>query len=154
MRVLQFGFDGNPQNPHLPHTYVHNAVVYTGTHDNNTTRGWFEALPEKQKETVWTYLRRAPGESREAAPELMRLAWRSGAALAIAPLQDLLNLGASARMNVPGQAAGNWRWRLSEEPMPPAAVDWLGDLTAETKRSAVRSAAAGSNALQETEVTR
>src|SRR5206468_10124196 len=108
-RVLQFGFDGNPENPHLPHNYVHNTVAYTGTHDNNTTRGWFDTLPEQQKQTLWTYMRRAPGESREAAPELMRLAWSSPAALAIAPLQDLLNLGGRARMNVPGQAGGNWR---------------------------------------------
>jgi 4-alpha-glucanotransferase len=142
MRVLQFGFDGNPQNPHLPETYVHNTVAYTGTHDNNTTRGWFEALPETQKQIFWTYLRRAPGESRDAAPELMRLAWRSRAALAIAPLQDVLDLGAGARMNVPGQAAGNWRWRLSNNLWPPAAFDWLANLTEETNRSAVRSAAA------------
>jgi 4-alpha-glucanotransferase len=153
MRVLQFGFDGNPKNPHLPHTYVHNTVVYTGTHDNNTTRGWFEALSEKQKQTVWTYLRRAPGESREAAPELMRLAWRSRAALAIAPLQDLLNLGAGARMNVPGEAAGNWRWRLTDDPFPPTAFEWLGNLTIEANRSAVRSAAVGPPAFQVTEVT-
>jgi hypothetical protein len=131
----------------LPHTYVPNAVVYTGTHDNNTTRGWFEALPEKQKQTVWAYLRRAPGESREVAPELMRLVWRSRAALAIAPLQDLLDLGASARMNVPGEAAGNWRWRLTDDPFPHDCFDWLGNLTNETNRSAVHSSAAGSRAL-------
>jgi 4-alpha-glucanotransferase len=154
MRVLQFGFDGNPQNPHLPDTYVHNAVVYTGTHDNNTTRGWYEALPEKQKQTFWAYLRRAPGESREAAPELMQLAWRSRAALAIAPLQDLLDLGAGARMNVPGQAAGNWRWRLTDDPLPPVCFEWLGNLTKESNRSGVRLSAAGSATLQETEVTR
>jgi 4-alpha-glucanotransferase len=154
MRVLQFGFDGNPKNPHLPNTYVHNAVVYTGTHDNNTTRGWYEALPESQTQTFWTYLRRPPGESRDAAPEMMRLAWSSPAALAIAPLQDVLNLGASARMNTPGQAVGNWRWRLTDDPLSPAAFDWLGNLTKETNRSAVHSASAGSPALQQTEVTR
>jgi 4-alpha-glucanotransferase len=154
MRVLQFGFDGNPQNPHLPQTYVHNAVVYTGTHDNNTTRGWYEALPEKQKQTLWAYLQRAPGESREAAPELMQLAWRSRAALAIAPLQDLLDLGAGARMNVPGQAAGNWRWRLTDDPLPSLCFEWLNNLTKETNRSTVRSAVAGSAALQQAEVRR
>jgi 4-alpha-glucanotransferase len=148
----------------LPHTYVHNSVVYTGTHDNNTTRGWYEALPEPQRETFWTYLRRAPGESREAAPELMRLAWSSPAGLAIAPLQDVLNLGAAARMNMPGQAGGNWRWRLTDELLSPAAFDWLADLTKETNRASstggsapapvVHSAGAGSPALQETEVTR
>jgi 4-alpha-glucanotransferase len=154
MRVLQFAFDGDPKNPHLPHNYVPNAVVYTGTHDNNTTRGWYEALPERQRQTLWTYLRRPPGESREAAPELMRLAWSSPAGLAIAPLQDLLNLGSSARMNLPGQPGGNWRWRLTDELLPPAAFDWLGNLTKETNRFAGQAATAGSPALQETEVTR
>jgi 4-alpha-glucanotransferase len=154
MRVLQFAFDGNPENPHLPHKYVHNSVAYTGTHDNNTTRGWFEMLSEQQRRTLWAYMHRAPGESREAAPELMRLAWSSPAALAIAPLQDLLNLGGSARMNVPGQAGGNWRWQLTEDMLSPAAFDWLRDLTKEANRSPVDSAAAESAALQETEVTR
>ena len=154
MRVLQFGFDGNPENPHLPRNYVHNTVVYTGTHDNNTTRGWFEMLPEPQRQALWAYLRRAPGESREAAPELMRLAWSSRAALAIAPLQDLLNLGGSARMNVPGQAAGNWRWRLTEDMLSPAAFDWLGELTKNSNRFPRDSAATESPALEETEVTR
>jgi 4-alpha-glucanotransferase len=63
MRVLQFGFDGNPENPHLPHNYVHNSVVSTGTHDNNTTHGWFETLPEQQRQTLWAYLRQEPGEA-------------------------------------------------------------------------------------------
>jgi len=153
-RVLQFGFDGNPENPHLPQNYVHNAVAYTGTHDNNTTRGWFEALPEQQKQALWAYLRREPGRSREAAPELMRLAWRSPAALAIAPLQDLLNLGGTARMNVPGQAGGNWRWRVTDDMLSPAAFDWLRELTEKSNRSATDSAAAESPELQETEVTR
>ena len=153
MRVLQFAFDGSAQNPHLPQNYVPNTVVYTGTHDNNTTRGWFEALSEPQRQGVWAYLRRAPGESREAAPELMRLAWSSPAALAIAPLQDLLDLDASARMNIPGQPGGNWRWRLTDDQLSPAAFDWLRDLTKQTNRSAADSAAAGSHALKATEVT-
>jgi 4-alpha-glucanotransferase len=154
MRVLQFGFDGNPENPHLPRNYVHNTVAYTGTHDNNTTRGWFEMLPEQQRQTLWAYLRRAPGESREVAPELMRLAWSSRAALAIAPVQDLLNLGGTARMNVPGQAGGNWRWRLTDDMLSPSAFDWLRDLTKQSNRSPVDSAAAESTTVQETEVTR
>jgi 4-alpha-glucanotransferase len=143
MRVLQFAFDGNPQNPHLPENYLTDSVVYTGTHDNNTSRGWFDALPDQQKQTVWAYLRRAPGESREVPPEMMRLAWTSRAAMAIAPLQDLLDLGASARMNVPGQAAGNWRWRLTDDELTPKKFEWLGNLTKETNRSAVPMAAAG-----------
>ena len=139
MRVLQFGFDGDSGNPHLPDNYVHNTVVYTGTHDNNTTRGWFEALPDDEndeRQRLWNYLGRSPGESSEAAPAMMRLAWSSSAALAIAPLQDLLNLGADARMNVPGRADGNWRWRCDEAMLSPSAFDWLRDLTEESHRSA------------------
>ena len=154
MRVLQFAFDGNPQNPHLPRNYVPNIVAYTGTHDNNTTRGWFEALPEQQKQVLSSYLRQATVENRDAAPDLMRLAWSSSAALAIAPLQDLLNLGAGARMNTPGEAAGNWRWRIPDDALSPSAFDWLRDLTRETTRCPADCARAESAALEETEVTR
>ncbi|MBV8902138.1 MAG: 4-alpha-glucanotransferase [Acidobacteriia bacterium] len=154
MRVLQFAFDGNPQNPHLPQNYVSNTVAYTATHDNNTTRGWFEALPEQQRLAVWKYLRRTPGDSSDAAPELIQLAWSSPAALAIAPLQDLLNLGAGARMNTPGQASGNWRWRLADDQLSPAAFAWLRDLTIKNNRHPAAYAAAASTAPQLTEVTR
>ena len=148
MRVLQFAFDGNLKNPHLPHNYGHNIVAYTGTHDNNTTRGWFESLPEPQKQAVWAYLRRVPGDARNAVTELMRLAWSSPAALAIAPLQDLLGLGAGARMNTPGQAGGNWRWQLTDDLLSPAAFDWLRELTTETKRRPANWVRVESAALQ------
>jgi 4-alpha-glucanotransferase len=139
-RVLQFAFNGDPGNPHLPHNYGHNTVAYTGTHDNNTSRGWFEALPDDQKQNFWNYLRRAPGESHEAAPALMQLAWGSPAALAIAPLQDLLNLGAEARMNVPGRTDGNWRWRCSETMLSDVVFERLKDLTRASSRSTLRDA--------------
>jgi 4-alpha-glucanotransferase len=134
-RVLQFAFNGDPGNPHLPNNYVHNTVVYTGTHDNNTTRGWFEALPDGQRQILWNYLQRSSGETGEAAAALIRLAWSSPAALAIAPLQDLLNLGADARMNVPGRTEGNWRWRCTEAMLSTSAFDWLRDLTKVSNRS-------------------
>jgi 4-alpha-glucanotransferase len=129
MRVLQFAFDGHEDNLHLPHNYVPNTVVYTGTHDNATTRGWYEALPEDQQQHLWRYLQRPAGESNEAAWELIRLAWSSVAALAIAPLQDVLNLGAEARLNVPGRAAGNWRWRCTAAMLSAPAFRWLQDVT-------------------------
>ncbi|MBV9770913.1 MAG: 4-alpha-glucanotransferase [Bryobacterales bacterium] len=154
MRVLQFAFDGNPQNPHLPKNYVPNTVAYTGTHDNNTTRGWFETLPEQQKQAFFAYIGQARIESRDAAPELMRLAWSSSAALAIAPLQDLLNLGASERMNIPGQASGNWRWRVTDDALSPAAFDSLLNLTGETNRRPADFPHVGSTKFLETEVTR
>jgi len=135
MRVLQFAFDGHADNPYLPHNFVHNTVAYTGTHDNATTRQWYEELPDYQRQSFWSYLGRAPGSSADAAPELMRLAWSSPAALAIAPLQDLLNLGSEARMNLPGRADGNWRWRVREDMLSPQAFQRLQDLTESCKRS-------------------
>jgi 4-alpha-glucanotransferase len=135
-RVLQFAFDGHADNPYLPHNFVHNTVAYTGTHDNATSREWYEKLPDYQRQNFWNYLKRAPGTSADAAPELMRLAWSSPAALAIAPLQDLLNLGREARMNVPGCPDGNWRWRVRENMLSPQAFQWLKDLTESSRRSA------------------
>ena len=134
-RVLQFAFDGHADNPYLPHNFVPNTVVYTGTHDNPTTREWYDELPDDQRQNFWNYLKRTPGESVEAAPALMRLAWSSVAALAIAPLQDLLNLGREARMNVPGRADGNWRWRCTEKMLSVSAFEWLRELTESTKRA-------------------
>jgi 4-alpha-glucanotransferase len=135
MRILQFAFDGHADNPYLPHNFVHNTVAYTGTHDNATTREWYEELPDDQRQNFWSYLKRAPANSADAAPELMRLAWSSPAALAIAPLQDLLNLGSEAPMNVPGSADGNWRWRVREDLLSAQAFQWLQDLTESSKRS-------------------
>jgi 4-alpha-glucanotransferase len=133
-RVLQFAFDGNSSNPYLPHNYTSNAVVYTGTHDNATSRGWYEELPPYHRQNLWHYLNSTQYGSREVAWDLMRLAWSSPAALAIAPLQDLLNLGAEARMNVPGRADGNWSWRCTEEFLSAADFQWLHDLTTSSNR--------------------
>jgi 4-alpha-glucanotransferase len=98
MRVLQFAFDGKSDNPYLPGNYDRNTVVYTGTHDNPTTREWFDELPGYQRQNLWNSLKRPGGESCEVAQALMSLAWSSVAALSMAPLQDLLNLGREARM--------------------------------------------------------
>ena len=135
-RVLQFAFDGHADNPYLPHNFVPNTVVYTGTHDNATSREWYEQLPQYQRQNFWNYLKRPPGDAAEAAPSLMQLAWSSVAALTIAPLQDLLNLGKEARMNVPGRADGNWRWRCTENMLSTPAFQWLEELTAATRRCA------------------
>jgi 4-alpha-glucanotransferase len=133
-RILQFAFDGHLDNPYLPHNYVPNTVVYTGTHDNATTRGWFETLPADQRRNLWNYLKRPEGKSDEVAWELIRLAWSSPAGLAIAPLQDLLNLGAEARMNMPGSTEGNWRWRCNEEMLSESVFERLYGLTTTTDR--------------------
>jgi 4-alpha-glucanotransferase len=134
-RVLQFAFDGHADNPYLPSNYVANTVVYTGTHDNPTTREWYEELPDDQRRNFWSCVKRSGGDTREATPALMSLAWSSIAALAIAPLQDVLNLGREARMNVPGRAEGNWRWRCTEQMLTGPAFEWLRELTATSSRS-------------------
>ncbi len=135
MRVLQFAFDGASDNPHLPGNFGHNAVVYTGTHDNPTTRGWFETLPDWLRQNVWKSLNRPDSACGDAAPALVEVAWGSAAALSIAPLQDVLNLDNGARMNQPGEAAGNWRWRCTPTMLNPAALQWLRDLTLASKRA-------------------
>lgn len=107
MKVLQFGFSEN-DSEHLPHRHVANAVVYTGTHDNDTTRGWFAALPGPEKSRVLDYV---GGDGSDIARDFIRAASTSVAGLAVVPLQDVLGLGSEARMNTPGVARGNWTWR-------------------------------------------
>lgn len=136
-RVLQFAFDGSRDNIHLPDNYAVNTVVYTATHDNATTREWFQTLTAREQRTVWDQLGRRNGEVRDAAPELIRLAWSSRAALAIAPLQDLLNLGREGRMNIPGRAEGNWRWRTTRQMLSANSFQWLNDLTKTANRSRI-----------------
>ena len=111
MRVLQFAFDGDPRHPFLPHNFDRNTVVYTGTHDNDTTCGWFAALDEATRRRVLDYL--DAGEE-DIHWHLIRAASASVADLAIFPLQDVLGLGGEARMNLPGLPDGYWRWRIEE----------------------------------------
>jgi 4-alpha-glucanotransferase len=111
MLVLQFAFDGNARNPYLPHNHAELAVVYSGTHDNDTTLGWFRSLGPSAQESVLAYF----GQRAEDMPRtLVRAAFASVARVAIVPMQDLLALGSEARMNVPGVATGNWNWQLPE----------------------------------------
>jgi len=116
MRVLQFAFSGESDNPHLPHMHEHDSVVYTGTHDNDTTLGWYESLDEETRRRVDSMLRVAPGAMPEA---LIREALGSVGQLAVIPAQDLLALGHEARLNTPGTVTGNWSWRLSAGALTP-----------------------------------
>ena len=116
MRVLQFAFSGEGNNPHLPHMHDHDSVVYTGTHDNDTTVGWFEALEGDARRWVELFLRLTPGSMPDA---LIREALGSVGRLAIFPAQDLLGLGSEARLNTPGTAVGNWSWRLPAAALTP-----------------------------------
>ena len=136
MKVLQFAFGGGRDNPYLPHNYADpNCVVYTGTHDNDTTRGWFANASESERE----YVRRYSGATALRLPQdLMRLALSSIANTAIVPLPDVLDLGTEARMNTPGAPEGNWRWRVQADQLDPARADCLAELTTTYGRSARR----------------
>src|SRR5262249_34538788 len=108
MAVLQFAFSG-PDNRFLPHHHERNTVIYPGTHDNDTTGGWWATMPAHEREFVRRY---APWVGHDVAWDVIRLAWQSVSSLAEASLQDLLSLPTSARMNFPGKPANNWRWRF------------------------------------------
>lgn len=124
MRVLQFAFD-KPENRYLPHHYDPNTVVYTGTHDNDTTHGWYATISENESRLLHRYV----PNIKDIGWDLMRLAWSSVADYAIAPLQDVLSLGTEARMNLPGRPSGNWSWRFQEGMLTNAILDRLADLT-------------------------
>ena len=129
MHVLQFAFDGSPGNPHLPENHRENAVVYTGTHDNDTAAGWWESLGRRERE-------RAGLDADEPHWALIRLAYASRSRVAIVPIQDVLGLGSDARMNTPGSAQGNWSWRLQEGQLTRALAERLHEATMAARRSA------------------
>lgn len=127
MRILQFAFGAGAANHFLPHNFEANTVVYTGTHDNDTTRGWYRHLDAPTKDHAKKYLGRPALGEQLAVIELLRLGWSSVAVLCVAPVQDLLELGSSARMNFPGQSQGNWTWRMSRQSAWQEAVHRLGE---------------------------
>jgi 4-alpha-glucanotransferase len=114
MTILQFAFGGGADNLYLPHNLTHNSVVYPGTHDNDTSLGWYHTADEKTRDHARRYLR-VSGEN--MGWDLIRAAYGSVSRLAIVPLQDFLSLGSEARLNTPGHATDNWQWRY-------AASDW------------------------------
>lgn len=127
MRVLQFAFDSNESNPHLPKNYTVNTVVYTGTHDNDTALGWWKARTEEERV-------RSKLAGEDPAHELIEVSWSSVAKLAITPVQDVLGLDGSARINTPGNVYGNWTWRLPTGALTLEHARWLKTLTRQTGR--------------------
>jgi 4-alpha-glucanotransferase len=128
MRVLLFAFGGGPDNFHLPHHYVRNSLVYTGTHDNDTAVGWWQRSSAHERQLFYRYVvGYAAGEPINWV--LIRLAMAAVSDLAIIPLQDVLGLDNSGRMNVPGIAAGNWGWRYTAESLESQLAEKLLDLT-------------------------
>ena len=112
MKILQFAFDSGEENDYLPHTYYKNSVVYTGTHDHDTIVGWYKKAKAADKKWVKDYL--DISNDKEIHWNFIKSAWGSIADIAIAPIQDFLGLDDKSRINTPGVASGNWRWRLSE----------------------------------------
>ncbi len=125
MKILQFAFGGGADNPYLSHNHTKDSIVYTGTHDNDTTLGWYQSLSDAVKVDVNEYLGQ-PGE--EMPWSLIRAAYRSVAQVAIVPMQDVLALDGEHRMNVPGTADGNWRWRFEWSQVEAGLAARLKDL--------------------------
>lgn len=126
MKVLQFAFSG-PDNVFLPHHYQPNCVVYTGTHDNDTSIAWYATAPYHEQEFARRYLH---VDGSDIAWSLIRAAWSSVAVFALAPLQDFLSLGTEARMNFPGTPAGNWTWRMGDGDLSDALRDRIRSINA------------------------
>jgi 4-alpha-glucanotransferase len=133
IRVLQFGFGWDPAQTHLPHNYPKRSLAATGTHDNDTSRGWYEAI-EHPGTRDWV-LRYLQTDGRDISWVMIRAVLRSPADTAIVPAQDLLSLGSEARMNRPGVATGNWGWRMAPDALTPELLGRLRTLTEESGRA-------------------
>ena len=126
MRILQYAFGGDAYNRDLPHNYIANCVAYTGTHDNDTTAGWYAAASKEAKRHCRTYLN---SSGRDICWDMIRAAFSSVANVCVAPMQDVLGLGSDARMNTPATASGNWEWRLEEKDLTGKVAERLREMT-------------------------
>ena len=131
MKVLQFAFSGGEENPFLPHHYPEHCAAYTGTHDNDTVRGWYETASEQERDFCRRYLSVDGGD---ISWDFLRAVWHSRAFLAVAPMQDFLSLSSEARMNFPGRPEGNWEWRMPSD----ALTDALGEKILHLNRASGR----------------
>jgi 4-alpha-glucanotransferase len=134
MKVLHFAFGSKPDNPFLPFNFIQNCVVYTGTHDNDTTVGWFDSREDWERDAILRYIGHVSPDGIHW--DLIRLALGSVANLAIVPLQDVMGLGTEARMNFPGKPEGNWQWRYRPGTLTDEMRDRLNTMTRTFGRSA------------------
>lgn len=135
MKVLLFAFgEDNPNHPYLPHNYIKNCIVYTGTHDNNTIKGWFRSeATSEDRQRLYRYLGHKVS-AQNVCWEFIRLAMNSAANTVILPMQDILGLGQETRMNRPATQQGNWQWRLVSEQITAALIKSLLKMTEKSKR--------------------
>lgn len=129
MKVLQFAFGSDEKNDYLPHNYQYNCIVYTGTHDNDTTQGWYQTLSQSEKNFFNEYLNNQDHEIERIHWDLIRLALGSVAKLAVIPIQDYLGLDSEARINIPSTLGGNWTWRLLENEITDELLMKIRNLT-------------------------
>lgn len=122
MKVLQFAFSASEVSNYLPYFYPHNCVVYTGTHDNDTTRGWYKTLDPADKKLTVDYMNNANTPEEDISWDFIRLALASVADLAVIPMQDYLGLGGEARINLPSTLGGNWTWRMKKRQFTSAII--------------------------------
>jgi 4-alpha-glucanotransferase len=125
MRVLQFGLEGDPENPYLPHNYIPNCIAYTGTHDNDTSAGWYNSSTQKIQDFCRRYLE---SDGAQIGRDMMRSIWASSAGWVVSPMQDPLGLGSAARMNTPGQTGNSWSWRMQENALTEDLAQQLSEL--------------------------
>lgn len=135
MKILQFAFSGEQDNPYLPHNIDANSVVYTGTHDNDTTIGWHESMDENRRQHLYQHLDTDDAQHAEVLKKLVVMALESEANLAIIPMQDILELDGDHRMNTPGTASGNWHWRFNWHQVTQAHKVFFSALIQDTKRA-------------------
>mgnify|MGYP005855718885 CR=1 FL=1 len=129
MKVIQFAFDPNGGSAYLPHNYPENSVVYTGTHDNDTTRGWYHSTDKATRDFAKEYMNAQRLDEDDLAWDFIRLAMSSKANLCVTPMQDLLNLDGKARINVPSTLGGNWTWRMEKGQFDEETVKRLKRMT-------------------------
>lgn len=134
MKIFQFGLEGDLDDDFLPHNYPENCVAYTGTHDNDTARGWYQNATPAQREFAHQYL---ASDGENFAKCMIGALWNSPARMVLAPMQDLLGLGNEARMNYPGRPHGNWAWRMTEDALSEELLRWVADLNRGAGRSTV-----------------
>jgi 4-alpha-glucanotransferase len=127
MKVLQFAFDSREENDYLPHNYVRNCVVYTGTHDNDTLRGWFPALSTRDRQFARRYLCLKGRKDMEWA--FIRAALSSVADTAVIPMQDYLGLSSEGRINTPSTLGGNWEWRMADGVLTDSLAQRIREMT-------------------------
>ena len=125
MKVLQFAFDDSENSDYLPHKYDKNCVVYTGTHDNDTVRSWYQSLSEHDLNFAKAYMDNGDSDLEKAVWDLIRLALASVAELAIIPIQDYLCLGSEARCNTPSTLGDNWKWRLGKDQLGHETIEQM-----------------------------